>query len=154
MAADTNARRVEDHRLLTESLGLITPVAHDVVAAFYQQLFLDYPQVRALFPANLQPQREKLLSAIIALVTHYDRPDQLTTALTSLGRNHIRYGTQLSHYAAVGETLMTVLRRFAGAAWNDEYEGAWQRAYTFAAGTMMMAAVQAAEVTTPTRMAA
>jgi len=154
MATDINARRVEDHRLLSASLELIAPVAHDVVAAFYQQLFLDYPQVRGLFPTNMQPQREKLLSAIIALVTHYDRPDRLRPALASLGRKHIRYGTQLSHYAAVGETLLTVLRRFAGTAWNDEYEGAWQRAYTFAAGTMMMAAVEAAELTTPTRMAA
>jgi hemoglobin-like flavoprotein len=154
MAADLNTRRAEDHRLLRESLGLIAPVADDVVAAFYRQLFLDYPQVRGLFPTTMQPQREKLLSAIIALVTHYDRPDRLTPALASLGRKHIRYGTQLSHYAAVGDTLLTVLRRFAGTAWNDEYEGAWQRAYTFAAGTMMMAAVEAAEVMTPTRRAA
>ena len=92
--------------------------------------------------------------AIIALVTHYDRPNQLTPALTALGRTHIRYGAQLSHYAAVGGTLMSVLRRYAGGAWNAEYEGAWQRAYTWAAGTMMMAAVEAAEVDEVDRMAA
>ena len=154
MAADTNARRLADHRLLSESLGLLAPVAHDVVADFYHQLFVEYPQVRTMFPANMEPQREKLLKAIIALVTHYDRPNQLTPALTALGRTHIRYGAQLSHYAAVGGTLMSVLRRYAGDAWNAEYEGAWQRAYTWAAGTMMMAAVEAAEVNEVDRMAA
>jgi methyl-accepting chemotaxis protein len=136
---------MEDHRLLTESLGLIAPVAHNLVAAFYRQLFTEYPQVRGLFPANMEPQREKLLKAIIALVTQYDRPDQLVPALTAMGRNHVGYGAQIGHYAAVGSTLMSVLRRFAGKEWNADYEGAWQRAYTFAAGTMMMAAVEVAD---------
>jgi hypothetical protein len=47
-----------------------------------------------------------------------------------------------------------VLRRYAGDAWTAEYEAAGQRAYTWAAGTMMMAAVEAAEVDEPDRMAA
>jgi hemoglobin-like flavoprotein len=154
MTMDLSSRRMEDYRLLNESLGLVAPVAHDLVAAFYDQLFTEYPQVRGLFPANMEPQREKLLKAIIALVTHYDRPDQLLPALTTLGRNHVRYGAQLGHYAAVGGTLMSVLRRFAGDAWNSEYEGAWQRAYTFAAGTMMTAAVEVADQEISGRMAA
>jgi hemoglobin-like flavoprotein len=154
MAADTNLRRAEDHRLLNESLNLVAPVAHDLVAAFYHRLFTDYPQVRGMFPGNMEPQQEKLLKAIIALVTHYDRPDQLVPALTTMGRNHVRYGAELGHYAAVGATLMSVLQQFAGDAWNPDYEGAWQRAYTFAAGTMMAAAVDVAGNEVPDRLAA
>jgi hemoglobin-like flavoprotein len=145
MTTEISSRRLEDHRLLTESLGLVAPVADDLVAAFYRQLFADHPRFRSMFPANMQPQREKLLRAIVALVTHYDRPDQLIPALTAMGRNHVGYGAELSHYAAVGSTLMSVLRRFTGEAWNDEYEGAWQRAYTFAASTMIMASVELAD---------
>src|SRR5947209_130838 len=111
MTIDLSSRRAEDHRLLQESLGLVAPVAHDVVAAFYDQLFTDHPQVRGLFPAHMEGQRDKLLTAIIALVTHYDRPDRLMPALTAMGRNHVRYGAELGHYAAVGATLITVLRR-------------------------------------------
>jgi hemoglobin-like flavoprotein len=149
-----DTRRLLDHRLLCESLDLVAPVAHDLVAAFYQELFAAYPAVRPLFPADMQPQQDKLLKAIIALVTHYDRPEQLIPALTTMGRNHVRYGAQLGHYAAVGSTLMSVLRRFAGDAWSSEYDEAWERAYTFAAGTMMMAALAAAEAEVPNRMAA
>jgi hemoglobin-like flavoprotein len=145
MTAEISSRRLEDHRLLTESLGLVAPVADDLVAAFYRQLFSDHPRFRGMFPASMQPQREKLLRAIVALVTHYDRPDQLVPALTAMGRNHVGYGAELSHYAAFGSTLMSVLRRFTGEAWNDEYEGAWQRAYTFAAGTMIMASIEPAD---------
>jgi methyl-accepting chemotaxis protein len=143
VADNTNVRRTEDARLLQESLGLIAPAAPEVVAAFYDQLFADYPGVRPMFPAVMDLQRERLLKALVALVTHYDQPEVLVPALTSMGRNHLRYGAELAHYAAVGSTLLSVLRRYAGEAWNPDYEGAWQRAYTFAAGTMMAASATA-----------
>ncbi len=60
--------------MLQESLALIAPVADDVITAFYDQLFRDYPQVRPMSPAVMDVQRERLLKAIIALVTHYDQP--------------------------------------------------------------------------------
>lgn len=136
---DAAHRRSEDHRLLTESLQLIGPVAGDLVAAFYEQLFVDHPELRPMFPPVMDLQRERLLKAIIALVTLYDRPEQLQPALTSMGRNHVGYGVEPEHYAAVGATLLAILSQFAGAAWTPEYEGAWSRAYTFAADAMLLA---------------
>jgi methyl-accepting chemotaxis protein len=137
MSADT---RKEDARLVQASLGLIAPVADQLIADFYDRLFADYPQVRSMFPAVMDAQREKLLKAVIALVTHYDQPESLTPALTAMGRNHVRYGAQVEHYAAVGQTLLTTLEKYAGDAWTPELAAAWERVYTFAAGTMMQAA--------------
>jgi len=136
---DLDLQRIQDHRLLQGSLGLIAPVADDVIRAFYDQLFQDYPQVRPMFPAVMDLQRERLLKAIIALVTHYDRPEQLMPALTAMGRTHAGYGVRMEHYTAVGGTLLATLQQFAGAAWTPELAGAWARAYTFAAGAMMHA---------------
>jgi len=136
-------RQVGDQRLLAESLDLIAPVAGELVTSFYDQLFVDYPEVRPMFPVHLDGQKDKLLKAIIALVTHYDRPEQLLPALTAMGRRHDGYGVRIDHYSAVGLTLLSTLRRFAGTAWNAEYEGAWLRAYTFAAGVMMQAGATA-----------
>jgi len=96
------ARHVGDQQLLAESLGLLTPVASDVVASFYDQLFADHPQVRPMFPSAMEGQRDKLLKAIIALVTHYDRPEQLVPALTAMGRRHEEYGVRIDHYSASG----------------------------------------------------
>jgi hemoglobin-like flavoprotein len=138
---DTDTRS-EDARMLKESLGLVAPVAEQLVADIYDKLFADYPQVRPMFPAVMDMQREKLLKAIIALVTHYDQPDALTPALTAMGRNHVRYGAVMEHYAAVGQTLLATLERYAGDAWTPELAGAWERAYTWAAGTMMRAATE------------
>lgn len=132
--------RTEDHQVLQASLALVAPRANELVASFYDQLFAEYPGVRPLFPEVMDAQREKLLKAIIALVTHYDTPDQLMPALTTMGRNHVRYGAEMEHYAAVGSVLLSTLGRFAGEAWTPEVEGAWTRAYTFAAGAMMQGA--------------
>ncbi|GAA5188563.1 hypothetical protein GCM10023322_39520 [Rugosimonospora acidiphila] len=140
---ESTTRRAEDARLLRESLNLLAPVAHQLVAAFYDQLFATNPAVRPMFPDSMDLQRERLLNALVALATHYDEPDQLVPALTAMGRNHVRYRAELPHYAAVGEALMVVLRRYAGESWNDEYESAWRRAYTFAAGTMLAASALA-----------
>ena len=130
---------VADHVLLSESLGLIAPVAGEVVQSFYEQLFAEFPEVRPMFPADMGDQPEKLLKAIIALVTHYEQPDALMPALTSMGRRHNDYGVRIDHYSAVGLTLLSTLRQYAADAWTPAYEGAWLRAYTFAAGVMMQA---------------
>jgi len=143
MTETVESRRTRDHALLQESLGLVAPVADDFVAAFYDKLFDDHPHLRLMFPIDMSAQREKLLKAIVALVTHYDQPEQLTPALTAMGRKHVGHGVSLADYASVGAALMDTLRRFGGLSWGVEYDGAWQRAYTFAAGTMM---VQSADV--------
>ena len=143
--------RAEDARLLKESLGLVAPVADQLVADFYDRLFAEHPGVRPLFPAVMEPQQEKLLKALIALVTHYETPEALLPALTAMGRNHVRYGAELEHYAAVGQILLATLESYAGDAWTPELAGAWERMYTFAAGTMTQAA---AEVTATTEAAA
>jgi hemoglobin-like flavoprotein len=143
MDRHSTTRHVGDQQLLAESLGLVAPVAGELIASFYDQLFIDYPDVRPMFPAEMDGQRDKLLKAVIALVTHYGQPEQLLPALTAMGRRHDSYGVRIDHYSAVGVTLLSTLKRFAGPAWNADYEGAWLRAYTFAAGVMMQAGASA-----------
>lgn len=144
MNRETESQQAHDQRLLQESLNLIAPIADTVVAAFYDRLFAENPTVRPMFPEVMDLQREKLLKAIIALVTHYGDPEQLVPALSAMGRTHARYEVGIDHYAIVGQTLLATLRDFAGDAWTPEYEGAWARAYTFAAGNMMQAGAIAA----------
>lgn len=135
MTDDSSIQR--DHLLLQESLNLVAPVAGELVAAFYDKLFTDHPELRAMFPQDLTEQHDRLLKAVIALVTHFDQPELLQPALTAMGRTHVRHGVTLGHYAIVGATLLETLREFAGPAWTPDYAAAWERAYTFAAGTMM-----------------
>lgn len=128
-----------DHKLLQESLELVAPQADELVASFYGKLFTEHPEVRGLFAEDLTPQRERLLNAIIALVRNFDRPQELEPVLAAMGRAHVRYGASLGSYAVVGSILLDTLAQYAGAAWTPAHAAAWERAYTFAAGTMMAA---------------
>lgn len=138
-----------DHRLLQESLNIVAPVAGELIATFYGKLFAAHPEVRSMFPPDLTLQRERLLDAVITLVRHFGEPEVLQPALRAIGRTHLRRGVGLAHYAIVGAALLETLREYGGAAWSPAYQAAWERAYTFAAGTMMAAAAlekQAGEI--------
>jgi hemoglobin-like flavoprotein len=125
-----------DYELLNESLGLVAPVADELIRSFYDRIFTEHPEVRSMFPADMTQQRERLLNAVIALVTKYDHREELVPYLEELGGRHVRYGVVTEHYGVVGQALLATLAQIAGEHWNEEYEGAWARAYTFAAQAM------------------
>jgi nitric oxide dioxygenase len=129
-----------DYELLNESLGLVAPVADQLIGSFYDRVFAEHPEVRPMFPADMTVQKESLLKAVVALVTNYDRREELVPYLEALGLRHVRYGVSTEHYPVVGQALLATLAQVAGEHWTDEYEGAWARAYTFAAETMQAGA--------------
>jgi methyl-accepting chemotaxis protein len=145
MTDHRTTRPSEDQRLLRESLDLVAPVADELIAVFYDRLFASHPELRAMFPAVLDTSRKRLLQEIIALVTHYDHPRRLLPTFAAMGRRHGRYGIGVEHYAAVGAILIRTLRDFVGTGWTPAHQGAWVRAYTFAAGNMMQAGALAEE---------
>ncbi len=146
MTEETSSSHQADAKLLNASLEVVADRADALIASFYDRLFIEYSAVRPMFPANMDAQHDKLLGAIVALVTHYEDPEALRPTLLALGAKHDGWGVQPEHYTAVAGCLLATLRDYAGDAFTPEVEGAWVRAYTFAAGTMMQgAAVGAAE---------
>jgi methyl-accepting chemotaxis protein len=154
MTDQTGTRQPTDAQLLKVSLDVVAPRADQLIASFYDRLFAAHPEVRPMFPAIMDTQHERLLKAVIALVTHYENPDALLPALTAMGARHAGYGVQLEHYGAVAEALLATLREYAGDAWTPEIEAAWTNAYTFAAGAMVQGASEAEAAATAGRQAA
>jgi hemoglobin-like flavoprotein len=137
MTEETSSSNQADAKLLQASLEVVADRADALIASFYERLFAEYPAVRPMFPADMKPQEDKLLGAIVALVTHYETPEALRPTLLALGEKHAGWGVQPEHFTAVAGCLLATLRDFAGDAFTPEVEGAWVRAYTWAAGTMM-----------------
>ncbi|WBO61674.1 globin domain-containing protein [Streptomyces camelliae] len=130
----------EDVALVRASLAIVAPHVAELAVYFYDILFARYPQVRNLFPAELDVQRERLVRALLRIVELVDDPGNLIALCSRLGRGHRKFGTQSSHYPAVGECLLHALSHYAGPAWTAELAAAWQRAYTAAADVMVRAA--------------
>ncbi|MET9364502.1 globin domain-containing protein [Streptomyces sp. NPDC006632] len=126
--------------LVRAGLAVIEPQAGEVTVYFYAILFSRYPQVRELFPADMDVQRDRLLRGLLRIIELVDDPPRLVQFCTLLGRDHRKFGTLEAHYPAVGECLLAALARYAGTAWSQEMASAWTHAYNTAARVMILAA--------------
>ncbi|MDQ1037448.1 NAD(P)H-flavin reductase/hemoglobin-like flavoprotein [Streptomyces sp. V3I8] len=129
-----------DAVLIRRTMDEVAPVADKVTSYFYALLFVRHPDLRPLFPAAMDAQRDRLLKALLTAAEHIDNTEILVAYLQNLGRGHRKYGTRPEHYPAVGECLLGALSRFAGTVWDREAEAAWVRAYTTISQIMIDAA--------------
>ncbi|MGY0492928.1 globin domain-containing protein [Streptomyces sp. WG-D5] len=131
-----------DAILVRRTMEEIGPVADKVTSYFYALLFVRHPELRPLFPAAMDTQRDRLLKALLTAAEHIDNKDVLVAYLKNLGRGHRKYGTQADHYPAVGECLIAALTQYATTTWNAETEAAWVRTYTTISQVMIDAAAE------------
>ncbi|MGC0204887.1 globin domain-containing protein [Streptomyces levis] len=129
-----------DAVLVRRAMAEVTPVADKVTSYFYALLFVRHPDLRSLFPAAMDTQRDRLLRALLTAAEHIDNTDVLVDYLQNLGRGHRKYGTRPEHYPAVGECLIGALSKYAAGVWNEEMEAAWVRTYTTISQIMIDAA--------------
>lgn len=131
-----------DAILIRRTMAEIAPVSDKVTSYFYALLFVRHPELRDLFPAAMDSQRDRLLKALLTAAEHMDNAAVLTDYLQNLGRGHRKYGTQPAHYPAVGEALIGALTRYATNTWDAETEAAWIRTYTTISQIMIDAAAE------------
>ncbi|MGH3335160.1 MAG: globin domain-containing protein, partial [Nocardioides sp.] len=117
----------------------------DVPLYFYSHLFLSHPELREMFPISMSAQRDKLVTALGAVVSNVDQLDQVVGMVQQLGRDHRRFSVVPEHYNAVGASLLATLKQFLGAAWTDELAADWSAAYGIIARTMVEAAEDASD---------
>jgi len=131
-----------DQFLLESTVEVIAPVATEVVADFYRELFSRLPGLRQMFPADMAVQQDRLLAALLALVAGGKDPATIMPTLEQLGRDHRKFGARPAQYRAVGAALISVLSRHAGTSWTPNVERAWLARYGAAAHVMMRAAAE------------
>ncbi|MFE6520197.1 globin domain-containing protein [Streptomyces sp. NPDC057794] len=129
-----------DALLVRRAMAEIAPVADKVTSYFYALLFVRHPDLRPLFPAAMDTQRDRLLRALLTAAEHIDNTHVLVDYLQNLGRGHRKYGTRAEHYPAVGECLIGALSKYAAGVWDEEMEAAWVRTYTTISQIMIDAA--------------
>jgi NAD(P)H-flavin reductase/hemoglobin-like flavoprotein len=90
---------------------------------FYGHLFAAEPEIRAVFPAAMDAQRQRFYRALCRIAA--TGPGRLTSDLAALGRGHRKYGVRKEHYDAFRASLQATFRRFAPQArWEDAFDRA------------------------------
>ncbi|MGV9562433.1 globin domain-containing protein [Streptomyces sp. NPDC003480] len=133
-------RASPDAVLIRRTMAEVEPIADKVTSYFYALLFVRHPDLRSLFPAAMDTQRDRLLKALLTAAEHIDNTEVLVAYLQNLGRGHRKYGTRAEHYPAVGECLIGALSKYTSAIWDAETEAAWVRVYTTISQVMIDAA--------------
>jgi len=148
-AAAEQPPTAHDIELIRASLAVVEPVADRATAHFYALIFVHHPEVRALFPAAMDVQRDRLFRSLLMAARSADDPAGLTEYLTRLGQGHRKYGTLTGHYGPVGECLVAALERYCGSRWDAATELAWRRVYGLVSKIMIDAAEAAAKSSPP-----
>lgn len=127
-------------QLVRESFAKVAPLKTEVAAMFYARLFRVAPELRPMFPADLDSQGAKLMAALGFVVAGLDRLDEIVPQVHELGRRHAGYGATPAHYGVVGETLIWTLQKGLGEAFTPDVREAWREAYGMLAEAMIAAA--------------
>lgn len=131
----------EARELIVSTWRRVEPVSEAAAELFYERLFMLDPELRVLFAnADMARQRRMLVEALGMVVRATDDLATIRPALEALGRRHVGYGVEASHYDTVGAALLWTLEQGLGDTWNDEVATAWAELYGEVAGTMRAAA--------------
>jgi hemoglobin-like flavoprotein len=138
----------EQVKLVQQSFSRIVPIADKAAVIFYDRLFEIAPQVRSLFPSDMEEQRGKLMATLTAVVGGLTNLPSILPAASALARRHVSYGARAEHYPVVGAALLWTLEKGLGGGWTPDVADAWKAAYATLSGFMISEAYgspQAAE---------
>jgi NAD(P)H-flavin reductase/hemoglobin-like flavoprotein len=125
---------------IRETFRYVADAGDKAVGFFYGQMFARQPQLRQMFPAAMDEQRDRLFCALGRIVESLSAPEDMATYLAQLGRDHRKYQVEPEMYEVVGASLLATLRAFARDAFTAEAEAAWTQVYLAGSSLMIKAA--------------
>ena len=130
----------EQITLVQTSFAKIRPAVREVAALFYRRLFEVAPEVRAMFPEDMDEQGKKLMSVLGVAVQSLTNLPALVPVLEELAQKHLKYGVEAAHYDVVGDVLLWTLEQGLQGEFTDDVREAWAQTYALVSETMCNAA--------------
>ena len=131
----------EQKDLVQSSWEKVVPIADTAAELFYARLFELDPALQPMFAnSDMKEQGKKLMQMITVAVKGLDNLEQILSAVQDLGRRHVDYGVEASHYDTVGAALLDTLGKGLGDDFTPETKEAWTVTYTTLATVMKDAA--------------
>lgn len=131
-------------KLVQSSFEKVKPIAATAAEIFYTKLFELDPKLKPLFPTAkegaMAEQGNKLMMMLSSAVAGLSALDKLIPILQDLGKRHVAYKVEKSHYDTVGAALLGTLEAGLGDDFTPEVKAAWTKVYTVMAGVMIEAA--------------
>ncbi|MCB1186544.1 hemin receptor [bacterium] len=132
----------EQIKMVQDSWAKVTPLGSKATEIFYNRMFETYPELRGLFPDDMQNQHKLLFNMINMAVIGLTRLEDIVPAVQKLGQRHVQYGVSDEDYGKVGASLLWTLEQALGDEWTPELAAAWTECYGLLANTMTSAAAE------------
>lgn len=107
---------------------------------FYTKLFYDHPELRKMFPQEMDEQNKKLIDMLNVIIERLEDLDEIKGEIVAVAKRHVDYGVKPEHYNMVGKALLWTLQKGLGKDWTEELKTAWLNCYDELSGTMINAA--------------
>ncbi|MCY1263531.1 Flavohemoprotein [compost metagenome] len=123
-----------EHRtLIKATVPLLETGGEALTRHFYQLMFRDYPEVRALFNQSHQAsgaQQRALANGVLMYARHIDELEQLGPLVAQIVNKHVSLQILPEHYPIVGACLLQAIREVLGEEIaTQEVLDAWGAAY-------------------------
>lgn len=126
--------------LLRASFRLLAQSPAQAAELFYDRLFAIAPEVRPLFPAEMEELGLKMMSTLGLIVSQLHDLDAMVPLVAALARRHVGYGVMPGHYALLAEPLDFMLRQSLGERCTRAVSAAWAKALAGLSAAMIAAA--------------
>lgn len=128
--------------LVQESFEKVKPIAPQAAEIFYSKLFELDPALKKLFPSSeesMKIQGNKLMTMLASAVAGLSNLEALIPILQDLGKRHVGYNVEQSHYNTVGAALLGTLEVGLADDFTPDIKEAWTSVY----GTMSSVMIEA-----------
>lgn len=96
---------------------------------FYQTFFNNYPEVRELFPKDIENQKRALLSMLDNVINGIEYVTTIRSELLDLGRRHKIIGITHEMFDAYIITIVDAAHFASNSSLTQEESTAWQNAF-------------------------
>lgn len=132
--------------ILRSTLAQVEAAQSNVIDQFYEHLFDERPELRAMFSSSQSRQSRKLLQSLKIIVDSMDTPERSIELLEQLGIRHAGYGVEAQHYELAGRVLLRTLASFFGDQFTPTIQESWRSAFSLITTVMVHASTDARAV--------
>lgn len=113
--------------VLRTSFAKLAPHADAFAEQVYAKMFDAAPELRKLFPSDMQAQRALLMQMLESIVANVDKPDEVQAQLRSLGARHRGYGVHGVHFVVFRAAVIATLRELPELHFRKDEVAAWDK---------------------------
>ena len=122
--------------IVQDSFKRVGPQASEASRLFYDEMFRISPDLREMFPKDMSAHKAKFVQMLAGVVKSLDQIATVSEEIVDLGRRHMSYDVEDTHYAIVGDALIWALGRILGPDFSPDVRDAWIAAYDMIARVM------------------